>query len=419
MTPSSTMRAVIADTALHRYALATAGRLLPRGVGRRAGWGPGGVVRLVPDLPVPPLPSAGGWVRVTPELAGVCGSDLGIAMAKDSPRLSAFWTSPRQVLGHEVVGVVTETGRGAGSLREGDRVVVDPVIACAQRGFEDLCRQCAEGHPGTCQRFDQPGTLGCVSPGIGFDLTVGGGWSESLVAHKSLVYPVGDIPARRAVLAEPASICLHAALRWKRNGDRVVVIGPGTVGLLVTAALRMLHPDLDIAVVAPGEFGGGKAMEVGASRLLPAGNAAIETLAQSDGGRLVRPRPPMQQQAILEQGVDAVFDCVGVRSTIDLGMRMLRPTGMLVLVGAAGLQMVDWSLVWARQLTIQGTINSGPEPALDGRTAFSQVVEWLADPEYRIDGIVTHEFPLEQFRDALSTAAAGPAAGAVKVTFRP
>ena len=100
-------------------------------------------------------------------------------------------------------------------------------------------------------------------------------------------------------------------------------------------------------------------------------------------------------------------------------MRLLRPTGMLVLVGAAGLQVVDWSLVWARQLTIQGTINSGPEPALGGRTAFSQVVEWLADPGYRVDDIVTHEFALEQFREALSTAVAGPAAGAVKVTFRP
>lgn len=413
------MRAVIADTALPRYALATAGRMLPRGVGRRAGWGPGGVVRFEPDLPVPSLPRAEGWVRIAPERAGICGSDLGIAMAKDSPRLSAFWTSPRQVLGHEIVGVVTEVGSGTHRIHEGDRVVVDPVIACAQRGFEDLCRECADGHPFACLRFDLPGTLGCTSPGIGFDLRVGGGWSESLIAHESLVYPIGAVPTERAVLTEPASICLHAALHWRRTGDRVVVIGPGTIGLLVTAALRMLHPDLDIAVVAPGEFGAAAAMAAGATRIVPAGDAAIEALAASDGGRIVRPRPPMHKQIILEQGVDAVFDCVGIRSTIDLGMRLLRPTGMLVLVGAAGLQLVDWSLVWARELTIQGTINSGPEPALQGRTSFAQVIEWLSDPGYRVDGIVTHAFPLEQWRRALDTASAGPAAGAIKVTFQP
>lgn len=419
VTPPATMRAVIADTALPRYALATVGRSLPRGLGKGLGWRRGGVVRYEAALPVPRLPAADGWVRIRPELAGICGSDLGIAMAKQSPRLSAFWTSEQQVLGHELVGTVTETGPGVGRLRDGDRVVVDPVVACAQSGFEDLCRECSDGHPFACTRFDLAGTLGCVSPGIGFDLRVGGGWSEAVIAHESLVHVIGDVPAHRAVLAEPAAISLHAVLHWRRTGDRVVVIGPGTIGSLVTAALRMLHPDLDIGVVAPGEFGASAAMRAGASRILPAGNAAIEALAESDGGRLVRPRPPMGNQVILEEGVDAVFDCVGVRSTIDLSMRMLRPTGMLVLVGGAGLQVVDWSLVWARELTIQGTINSGPEPTLEGRTSFSQVVKWLADPNYRIDGIVTHEFPLEGWQEALDTAAAGPAAGAIKVTFRP
>ena len=83
------------------------------------------------------------------------------------------------------------------------------------------------------------------------------------MAHESQCHPVGNVASHRAVLAEPASIGLHAALRWQRQGDRAVVIGPGTIGLLVTAALRMLHPDLDIAMVSPGDFGSGKALAAG------------------------------------------------------------------------------------------------------------------------------------------------------------
>jgi threonine dehydrogenase-like Zn-dependent dehydrogenase len=143
----------------------------------------------------------------------------------------------------------------------------------------------------------------------------------------------------------------------------------------------------------------------------------VEELAASDGGRVVRPR--MTKVPILEQGVDAVFDCVGYPDTIDLSLHLLRPGGMLVLVGAAGKQTVDWSLVWSRELTVQGTINSGPEPALGGRRTMEQVAEWLGDRSYRVDGLVTHTYSLDEWQQGLTTASAGPKAQAVKVTLRP
>ncbi|HEY5155705.1 MAG TPA: zinc-binding dehydrogenase [Acidimicrobiales bacterium] len=411
------MRTVLADISTQRYLLTAAAQKLPRGRGKKAGWGPGGVLRFVEDYDEPALPAADGWVRVRPELSGVCGSDVGLAHAKSSFVLSAFYRAEQQIPGHELVGLVSDVGPGVTHTAVGDRVILDPVLSCIHRGFDPVCRTCREGHPYICERFDQPGISGCHAPTHGFDATVGGGWGESLVAHESQLYPADGIPSRRAVLAEPASIGLHAALHWTRTGDRVVVIGPGTIGLLTTAALRMLHPDLDIAVVSPNEFGAAKAMEAGASRTLPAGPAAVEELAMRDGGRILRPR--MTKTPILEHGVDAVFDCVGFPDTIDLAMHLLRPTGMLVLVGGAGKQEVDWSLAWNRELTIQGTINSGPEPSLAGRTTMAQVVDWLADPAYRVDGLVTHVHPLDEWTTALQTASQGPGAGAVKVTLRP
>jgi threonine dehydrogenase-like Zn-dependent dehydrogenase len=382
-----------------------------------AGWRRGGLLELRDDVPEPTLPSGDGWVKLRPELAGICGSDVAFAHASTSLVLSAFYAADAAVLGHELCAVVDATGPGVSRVREGDRVLVDPVLSCVHRGFDPLCRSCAEGHPYVCERFDQPGRTGMRAPTLGFDLALGGGWGEVVVAHESQLHPAAGIPARRAVLAEPASIALHAALRWTRRGDRVVVLGAGTIGLLVTAALRMLHPDLDIAVVVLGDFGARQARAAGATRTLPGGAAAVEAVAARDGGRVLRPR--LTSLPLLEQGVDAVFDCVAHADTIDLALHLLRPTGMLVLVGGAGKQAVDWSLVWNRQLTVQGTINFGPEPALGGRHTMAQVADWLTDRAYPVDHLVTHTYALDDWHQALATASAGPAAQAVKVTLRP
>lgn len=410
------MRTILADVTTRRYLFTAAAQKLPRGAGRSAGWGPGGILRLEDDYTDPELPEAPGWVRLRPELSGICGSDTALAHAKSSMVLSAFYTAEKQILGHEIVAIVDRLGPGVTRVSEGDRVVVDPVLSCVHRGFDPPCRTCQEGHPYVCERFDQPGLSGCGAPTQGFDARLGGGWAQYVTAHESQLYPLGNVPSHRAVLAEPASIGLHSALHWNRNGDRAVVIGPGTIGLLTVAALRMLHPDLDIAVVSPDDFGSGHAVKAGATRTLPAGAAAVEALAESDGGRLLRPR--MTKVPILEQGVDVVFDCVGISETIDLGLHLLRPTGTLVLVGGAGKQTVDWALVWNRELRVQGTINSGPEPALGGRTTMSQVVEWLADPQYQVDALVTNTFSLDEWTTAIEIASAGPRAGSLKATLR-
>lgn len=402
------MRAVLADLSATRYLATAAAQRLPGGGGRTA------LLSLRDDLPAPVLPRAPGWVRLRTELGGICGSDTAVAHAKSSTVLSAFYSARRQVLGHEIVAVVETAGPGVTAVREGDRVVLDPVLSCVHRGFE-LCRSCREGFPYVCERFDQPGVTGCRSPTQGFDAALGGGWGELVAAHESQLHRVAGIPSRRAVLAEPASIGLHAALRWRRRGDRAVVVGPGTIGLLTTAALRRLHPDLDITVVGPGAFSHERAMAAGATRVMDPGPRVVEALAGLHGGRVIRPR--LTRTPILERGVDVVFDCVAFNGTIDLALHLLRPTGMLVLVGGAGRQRVDWSLVWNRQLTVQGTVNSGPEE--DGRTTMARVTEWLADPAYPVDGLVTHTFPLDEWKAAVATAAAGPRAGAVKVAFRP
>ena len=405
------MRALVADLSnLRAAATLVRGRFVPD-----AAWRRGGVLRLR-DLPVP-QPTRSGWVRVRPTSAGVCGSDLKVlSVTGMSPLLTAYSPARSSVLGHEIAGVVEATGPGVTRVREGDQVLVEPTLRCTHKGLPD-CARCAAGEGHVCERLDLAGDL-CVGQGIGFSDVLGGGWSEGLLAHESMLVVADGIAADRAVLAEPASVALHAALRWDRTGDTVVVIGPGTVGLLVTAALRMLHPDLDITVVCAGEFGAERAMAAGATRTAQQPSATVlSEVAAVLGARLLKPR--LGALPVLDTGVDAVFDCVAHGDTIDLGLRLLRPRGTYVMVGTAAKEEIDWSLLWWRELTLLGTIVYGEEPRLQGRRTFEQVADWLRDPSYQVDGLVTHRFPLERYPEALMTAKAGPAAGAVKVVLEP
>ena len=280
------MRALVADLSLPRAAFTAVATTLRR---REAPWGRGGVLSLQ-DVPVPALPTGDGWVRLRPTSSGVCGSDLKLlSVTGFSPVLTAFNAGERAVPGHEVVGVVEAAGPGVVGVAEGDRVVVEPTLHCRHKGLPP-CARCQAGQGHLCENLAAAGDL-CAGQGVGFSTRLGGGWSEAVVAHESMLTPVGDVSDDRAVLAEPASVALHAALRWQRDGDRVVVIGPGTIGLLVTAALRRLHPDLDITMVCAGEFGAERAVAAGATRTVqqPAANVLAEVAAQV-GARLQKPR---------------------------------------------------------------------------------------------------------------------------------
>lgn len=375
-------------------------------------------LRLV-DLPRPARPP--GWVRISPLLSGICGSDRKLlAVTGMELSLTALYGLPRRgiVPGHEIVGTVMEADPDAG-VAPGDRVVAEPTLSCAHKGFP-TCERCARGDDHLCAHFGDAGDLGPGS-GFGFDARYGGGWATELVAPVDRVHRVPDgLDDRSAVLTEPTAIAVHAVLReLPAPGSHVLVIGPGTIGLSVVLALRALAPDVRITVAGVSDVADDLARRAGADELVHGtrrhlvGEVGRIANAVVRGSRLSGP--------LLEDGVDAVFDCVGSEQTIDDGLRCLRPRGTLVLVGTAGSQTVDWSFVWHRELTVRGTVNYGLERPLDGsddrRRTFAIALDLLA--EARPGHLVTHVFRLDESIEALRTAAAGPAAGAVKVAFAP
>src|SRR5688500_5786997 len=151
------------------------------------------------DIEPPPLPGPD-WVRIETAVSGICGSDLAAVTAHDSFTLEPFGAFPF-TFGHENVGRIVETGAAAEPWHTGDRVIVNPMLACAQRGLEPACPACARGEYGLCRRTRE-GTVG-TGPMIGYCPRVGGGWSAFFVAHRTQLHTADDLSDDVAVLTDP------------------------------------------------------------------------------------------------------------------------------------------------------------------------------------------------------------------------
>jgi threonine dehydrogenase-like Zn-dependent dehydrogenase len=199
----------------------------------------------------------------------------------------------------------------------GQRVVLDPVLACATRGEEPPCASCAAGATGRCDRV----TVGHVSPGLqtGYCADTGGGWGGRMVAHRSQLYAVPDsLGDEQAVLIEPLACALHAVLRARVDtGDSVLVIGAGTVGLLTLLALREFTEAKTITVVAKHPAQQDLARRFGADEVVGASDA-VTSLRRSTHAMRLKPERGMPY---LLGGVDIAFEAVGSKASLDLALR--------------------------------------------------------------------------------------------------
>src|SRR4051812_26937424 len=157
------------------------------------------------DVPDPQLERPGD-VRLTLQAVGVCGSDL--HYYRTGRIGSQVLTSP-WVMGHECTAVVESVGSGVSGLKAGDRVAVDPLIACGR------CDQCLAGRANTCrqQRF-----LGCPNQQHGC-------MCQLLVMPAECCFPVPPHLSRgAAVMVEPFAIALHSQRLWGDPAGKAIGI---------------------------------------------------------------------------------------------------------------------------------------------------------------------------------------------------
>ncbi|HZU74842.1 MAG TPA: zinc-binding dehydrogenase [Acidimicrobiales bacterium] len=388
------MKALQFDRSAARYALARAAGEVVAGGGARVG-----PLRLVETEP-PALPGPE-WRRVAPLLAGICGSDLATVDGRSSRYFEPIVSFPF-VPGHEVVGELADGGPD-----DGARVVIEPVLGCAARAIEPPCPGCASGHTGSCERV----AFGHLKPGLqtGFCSDVGGGWSAALVAHPSQLHRVPDGMAdEEAVMVEPTACAVHAALSaGPLEGRTVAVLGAGTLGLTVLAALRRFC--LPGAVIA-----GAKHPE---QRRLAAELGADEVVNPDGLARAVRRRTrSLDVGPRLSGGADVVFDCVGSAASLTEALGIVRPRGRVVMVGMPGSVRVDLTPLWHREIELVGAYAYGTE-VTDGAAVRTFQLAFDLVREAGLGRLVSARYPLDRYTEALAHAGNAGRRGAVKVVF--
>jgi L-iditol 2-dehydrogenase len=399
----------VGASGLNQRALRLFGSRLPALTG---GWMPWLALSsyAVPSLPGPD------WARIRPLLAGICGSDTSLLTGRASPILSPFASFPA-ILGHEVVGVVEEAGDSA-RVKAGERVVVDPIISCFVRGLEP-CQACRDGLPALCRHAAD----GSLSPGmlIGYCRDLPGAWSESMLAHASQLHRVPDpVSDEAAVLVEPLACSLHAVLAAPPlEGEKVLVVGGGTIGLGVVTALGWMHPDADVTAVVRHQFQADFATRLGASRtVMQRGAHGVQRAATEVAG--ARGHRPIVGDEVFTGGFELVFDCVGSGASVDASLRVVAPRGRLVLLGTAGeLAHLDLTLAWARELRVIGSYVYGREASLSGAPhTFDMLLDRLAEADAPpVAELVTHRFGLDEWREAMGVATGRGRHQSVKVVF--
>jgi len=300
---------------------------------------------------VPPRAPGAGEVRVRVRSAGICGSDLHAVLHPAMPLL--------HTLGHEVAGV----------LDDGTPVAIWPLTPCGR------CDRCAAGEPQQCRGAQWE------IYGYGRD----GGMADALVVERSTLVPLpSGLPVADACLVEPIACSVHGARRGGlAAGQRVAVIGGGTIGLGFCAVARRQGIAVDLEARHPHQRRAGEAL---GARLGARGE------------------------------YDLVVDAVGTAEALARAVALCRPGAVLLLLASypSGLQLPP-HVFSMNEITLVPASAHGTDR--DGRDV-DAAARLLADAPDVPQTLVTHRFPLADAVHAFDVAR-DRRAGAIKVVLEP
>ena len=308
------------------------------------------------EICAPPLKAD--EVRVRPLLAGICGTDISIYMGH-RPVEYPF------VLGHEIIGVVTEAGIEVAKVKVGDRVIVEPNYPCG------VCAICRQGRGAVCPHKL---AMGVNCPGC---------FSESTVAPAEFVWAIPDaVSDRDAVTIEPLAVSLHGLFRsGAKPGDTVAVLGCGVVGLLlIHAAVNM-----GLRVIAHDRF---------SVKLDMAGSLGAEIFTEKEDVTAFWER----------NNVTTVFECAGVSGTVELAFRAAPRGADIVMLGLSPFpaQFVPVKIV-------REGINIFTSMIYDHPADFARTLALVASERLMPSRIVTDVYPVSDLSKAMKRAASGTA----------
>jgi threonine dehydrogenase-like Zn-dependent dehydrogenase len=366
-------------------------------------------------------------VLVRTLLGGICATDLHMASLNISPFASII-DNPEKLspMGHEMVGEVVDTGEEVDRFRKGDRVVYYPAYSCEILGFEP-CASCRNGNLENCYTLAGVGDGSEREKQYGgegqFGGWGGGGFCEYVRGFEKQFFKVPQaVPDDAAVLVEPFSVALHAVVRNLPGKDQTVVVtGAGTIGLMTVAALRALAPRCRIIVLARYPFQASAAENLGADETVVEHDRKMlyRRVAELTNGRLFK--PIMGKEAVFgDSGPDVIFDSVGSESSLDDGLHLIRSNGKIVIIGQAyaKTKKIDWSIQTWKEIEIVGSLMYGMEHYKNKTMhCFELALQLMQKNPDMFEGIVTHTFPIDDYRNALNTARVKKKSHAIKAAF--
>jgi len=307
------------------------------------------------DVPQPDLLGPGDVV-VRIGGAGLCRTDLHI--------IEGIWREKVGVtlpytLGHENAGWVEAVGDGVTTVREGDAVIVHPLVTCG------VCPACRRGEDMYCANGSFPG------------ITVDGGFAEYLRTNeRALVKLAEGIEPKDVAPYADAGLTAYRAARKAagilRPGQRVAVVGVGGLGHI---ALQVLHElcAAEVVAVDRSELALGLARELGAEHVVTGGEHAVEAVRELSGG----------------EGVEAVIDFVGEGDSVDQGIAMLRRGGAYFAVGYGGHVHVPTIDVIFSEISVVGNLVGNYTEFAELMALAAQGRVHLRTQAYRLDDINT------------------------------
>ncbi|MGF6240172.1 L-idonate 5-dehydrogenase [Paraburkholderia sp. GAS38] len=312
-----------------------------------------------------PEPGAG-QVRVRVRAGGICGSDLSYYFKGKS---GDFAVREPFVLGHEAAGEVDAIGEGVTGLAIGQRVAVNPGLACG------ACRFCVSGMPNHCLHMRFMGSASTFPHTQGM-------FRQFIVVTARQCVPVPDgVDFAQASMAEPLAVALHAVRRaGSLVGARVLLVGCGPIGCILLSvarragAHRLVAVDISDAALK-------MARALGADETVNAiDGATINTWAEQRGH------------------FDVVIEASGSPAGLDTALRSVRAGGTVIQVGnlPAGQSPVAANLVMAKEIRYQGSFRFTDEYAI--------AAEEIAAGKVDLRPLMTHAFAMEEANHAFEVA---------------
>lgn len=339
-----------------------------------------------------------GEVRVKIAASGVCHSDWHVATGTTRHPMPC-------VTGHEGAGVVESVGAGVTRIQPGDHVALSWTPDCGD------CFYCRRGQPNLCETYTEPIWQGVMLDGTPRLHRLDGSpvyaycglatFAEYVVVPEQSCVPIRrDVPLATAALVGCAvATGVGAALYTAqvRPGDSVVVIGAGGVGLNVIQGAALAGATRIIALDAhPAKMEIARAF--GATHALLNGPDTLAEIRALTGGR----------------GAEHVFESVGLPHLQEAALEMVRPGGMLTLVGLSPMGTgtnLPGAVITRTEKTIKGSYYGSVSPQRD----FPLFIEMYKAGQLKLDELVSRTYTLDQINEAYAEMLSGAVARGVIV----